>query len=173
MNGEQKIKKAYQSILNSDFEQAIIWFEEAIEQEPNNAIYHYKLSITYARSNKLIKALEHAEKASLLDCNNEEYLFHYEHLKAKELTKHAEAYFDQEDDQLHLAVILLKEATVLDPLSVEAWLLMGIAYAQLEEYSQAIQTLKEVLNLDPNHEIAKELLKQYKMMFKIYLQSYK
>ncbi|MDP5273829.1 tetratricopeptide repeat protein [Chengkuizengella axinellae] len=173
MDGEEKIKKAYESILNSDFEQAIEWFEEAIEQEPGNALFHYKLSITYARSNKLTKALEHAEKASSLDNSNEEYLFHYEHIKAKELVKRAEVYFDQNEDQLHLAIILLKEATYLDPLSVEAWLLMGIAYAQLEEYSQAIQTLKEVLNLDPNHEIAKELLKQYKMMFKIYLQSYK
>ncbi|WP_230876148.1 tetratricopeptide repeat protein [Paenibacillus validus] len=62
MDGELAIKKAYESILNHDFEQAIGWFERAIALNPNNASYHYKLSITYARSNKLSKAIRHAEQ---------------------------------------------------------------------------------------------------------------
>ena len=57
MNGENQIQKAYESILGHDFEKAIEWFEKAIAEEPNNAAYHYKLSITFARSNKLIKPL--------------------------------------------------------------------------------------------------------------------
>lgn len=173
MNGEEAIKKAYEAILKHDFEQAIAWFERAIELEPACAAYHYKLSITYSRSNKLVKAIEHAKRAVELDPEDEHYSFHYQHLQAKELTVQAERLFEESDDRfsrLWLAVALLKQAVDLDPLALEAFLLLGIAYARLEEYSSAIQAVKEMLKLDPNHAIGNRLLPEYEQKWKQYMQ---
>ncbi|MDT2191680.1 hypothetical protein [Paenibacillus larvae] len=57
MNGEQEIQKAYQALLDNDFEQAIDCFEQAVRRDPLNADFHYKLSISCARSGKLKKLL--------------------------------------------------------------------------------------------------------------------
>lgn len=161
MNGDQKIKKAYESILGHDFEQAIKWFEQAIQSEPNNAAYHYKLSITYARSNKLEKALKHAKNACELEPKKREYRFHLQHLQAKELIFRAEKYFDQTEIHLRKAITLLQQAISLDPLASEAFLLIGLAYAELNEYNEAVLAVKEVLKLDPQHDIADRMLKEY------------
>jgi tetratricopeptide (TPR) repeat protein len=161
MNGEEKIKKAYESILGNDFEQAIEWFEQAIELEPNNAAYHYKLSITYARSNRLEEAIKHADTALQMDAKHKEYRFHLQHLQAKKLVYKAEKYFDDSEENLSRAVSLLKQATRLDPLAAEAFLLMGLAYAELNEYNEAVRAMKEVLKLDPQHDTAARLQTEY------------
>jgi tetratricopeptide (TPR) repeat protein len=161
MNGEQLIKKAYESILGHDFEQAIEWFKQAIQLEPANAAYHYKLSITYARSNKLTYALKHAKMACHINSQDKEYRFHLQHLQAKELIYKAEKYFTPSEDDLRMAVSLLKQAIILDPLATEAFLLKGLAYAELNEYVQAVLAIQEVLKLDPQHDNAEKLLVEY------------
>jgi tetratricopeptide (TPR) repeat protein len=169
MDGEEKIKKAYEAILSHDFEQAIEWFERAIADDPNNASYHYKLSITYARSNKLGKALEHAQTACRLDLRHEEYKYHLQNLQAKELIQKAQTVLNMPSKQLHLAISLLKQAVRLDSLALEAYLLLSVAYAELEEYSKAIESMREVLKLDPQHEYAQTLLTEYQTQLKNYL----
>lgn len=164
MDGEQKIKKAYESILVHDFEQAIEWFEAAVEQEPNNAGYHYKLSITYARSGKLPKALGHAKLAYELEPEHEEYRFHLQHVQALLLGQVAEKMLEQ--GEVDLAISYLKKAVDFDPLSIEAYLLLAVAYAERRDYKASIQALQEVLKLDPRHEAAKELSKKYKQQLK-------
>ena len=52
MDGESCIRKAYEFIFNSDFEEAIHWFELAIEAEPDNASYYHKCAVSCARSGK-------------------------------------------------------------------------------------------------------------------------
>lgn len=158
MDGEQQIKKAYESILDQNFEQAIDWFEQAIAIEPNNADYHYKLSITYARSNKLSKAIEHAQTAVQLEMHNEVYRFHVQNLRAKDRIQQAEKYFTADKNQLYMAIHLLKEAILLDSLAWEAYLMLGLAYVELEQYHDAIQAIREVLKLNPDHEIAQKVL---------------
>ncbi len=167
MNGEKEIQKAYKSILDHDFEQAIEHFEQAIAKEPDNAAYHYKLSITYARSHKLDKAIEAAERACELDPKLDDYRFHLQNLQAKQLISQAEAFFD-DSVQLHMAITLLKQAIELDPLAVDAYLLMGMAYHGLGEYSRAIQSLHDALKLEPNHTIASKLLREVQQEFKAY-----
>lgn len=161
MDGEEEIKKAYESILNSDFRQAIDWFEQAIALEPDNAAYHYKLSITCARSNRLYRAIEHAEIAVRLDPDNETYRYHLRHLTARELVARAEKCFARNRDQLYMAAAYLKKAATLDPLNAEAYLLLAMAYAGLQEYADAAQALRELLRLYPQHESAKRLLDDY------------
>jgi tetratricopeptide (TPR) repeat protein len=169
MNGEQHIKRAYEAILENDFEQAIEWFEQAIRIDPRNAAYHYKLSITYARSGKLGKAIEHAETACELDKAHREYQYHLQNLQAKKLIQQSEHFLSQEKNQAHMAVALLKEAVKLDPLAIEARLLMALAYEKMNEFIPAIREIKEILKLDPNHEIAAKLLPKYLDKFKSYI----
>jgi tetratricopeptide (TPR) repeat protein len=161
LNGEQFVQRAYEAILQHDFEQAVSWFEQAIAAEPDNAAYHYKLSITYARNNRLEKAFVHARLAAKLDPNNPQYTYHLQNLRAKELVKQAETYFGKSPDQLYMAVELLKSAIMLDPLLVNGFLMLALAYAGLEEYAQAISAIRELLWLDPLHEIGQQLLQQY------------
>ncbi len=158
MDGEKEIKKAYEAILDHDFEQAIEWFKQAVALNPGNADYHYKLSITYARSHKLELATVHAKRARELDGDNDEYRFHLHNLNAMELVQQAKESLRQSEDQANLAVTLLDRAIALDPLNVEGHLLLGLAYAQLKDLTKAIQSVKEVLRLDPQHEIAQKLL---------------
>lgn len=166
MNENHKLKRAYQAILNSDFEEAAFWFEKAIESDPDNADYHYRLSITYSRSNKLNKALEHAETAARLDPDKELYQLHVELLHAKELVVRAEKSLEGRTAQPLLAIALLKQAVSLDPLSVEAYLLLGVSSASAGDYAQAVQALREALRLDPEQESALSLLPVYERKLK-------
>lgn len=169
MDGEAAIKKAYESILKHDFENAIAWFEQAIALNPQSAAYHYKLSITFARSNKLEKAIAHATQAVRLDPEDEHYSFHLQHLQAKQLIVQAEKLFNETDERLRLAIVLLQQAVELDPLSIEGFLLLGIAYSRLEEYSLAVKAVKELLKLDPQHAIGNQLLTDYELRWKQYM----
>jgi len=161
MGGEQSIQKAYESILEHDFEKAIEWFELAIKEEPDNAAYHYKLSITYARSGKLPKALEHAERACELDDAAVEYKYQLQHLKALEHIRSAEKLLEQ-PNRAELAAALLRQALAMDPLSIEAYVLLAYAYAQQADYMQALDALREALKLHPQHETALKLKEKYK-----------
>ncbi|PZE21923.1 tetratricopeptide repeat protein [Paenibacillus xerothermodurans] len=161
MDGEQEIKKAYASILMNDFEQAVEWFEQAIAIAPCNADFHHKLSITYARSNKLKPAVEHASLAVRLVPGEEQYRHHLQHLQAKELIQQAEKYLEESEPRLWEAISSLKQAVALDCLSTDAWLMLGLAYDRLREYDQAVLALKELLRLDPQHEIGITLLRQF------------
>ncbi|MFK7695723.1 tetratricopeptide repeat protein [Paenibacillus sp. HJGM_3] len=157
MSGNSNIKLAYQSILEHDFEQAIEWFQQAVLEEPDNAEFHYKLSITYARSNKLSPALMHAREAMRLDPT---YRTHYNHLRARELVKKAGRRMEQGIGDLQSAAEMLKRAIQLDGLFLEAYLLLGVAYTGLRRYASAAETLKEALRLDPMREDARHLLQQ-------------
>jgi len=161
MDGEEGIRRAYESILRGDFEQAIEWFEQAIALEPDNAAYHYKLSITCARSSRLSKAMEHAREALRLDPDNQAYTFHMNHLEAMEFAVQAEKLLEQQG-QAYMAAALLREAVRLDPLSSRAYLLLSVAYGEQEDFALAVQALQEALRLNPEDEMARKLLGKYK-----------
>jgi tetratricopeptide (TPR) repeat protein len=167
MNGEIQIQKAYESILGQDFEKAIEWFEKAIAAEPNNAAYHYKLSITFARNNKLLNAIEHAAKALELEKENEAYRYHLQVLHARELVDKAQKQLSIQSEHAERAIFLLKEAIVLDPLAIEAYLILGEAFAFRKDFTRAYQTVMEAVRLEPNHELANQqaALYQQKMKF--------
>lgn len=166
MNGEDQIQKAYESILSQDFEKAIEWFEKAITAEPNNAAYHYKLSITYARSNKLSNAIEHASKSTQLEQDNQVYRYHLQVLHARELVDKARRQLSTQSEHAERAIFLLKEAIVLDPLAIEAYLILGEAFAFRKDYGRAYQTVMEAVRLEPNHELAKQQAARYQQKMK-------
>lgn len=161
MDGAEPIKKAYEAILKGDFEEAVARFREAIALEPDNAAYHYKLSITCLRSNKHATALEHAREALRLAPEDASYAIHYDRLLAKENMLRAEAAMRQGGSQLYLAQAMLREACRLDPLAVEAKLLLAYACGELEDYNGAIAVLREADRLHPQHADVARLLQEY------------
>jgi len=122
VNGKKQIQQAYASILDNDFEQAIRSFEQAIKLEPDNPEYHFRLSITYARSGKLSSALKHAQRACELEPAHETYRYQLLHLQAMELVREAEKLAEAGGRRrLRQATRLLREAILKDPLSLEAY----------------------------------------------------
>ena len=162
MTAEECIHKAYQSILQGDFEQTIYWFEQAILMEPYNPNHHYKLSMTYTRSNRLSNALEQARLALQYDPSNEGYRTHLNFLMAKQRTQQAEKLLTQSIRETHYAILLLREAIQLDPLGIESYVMLAMAYAELKDYHQAIHMIKEAQQLDPYDIAIENLLAQYK-----------
>jgi tetratricopeptide (TPR) repeat protein len=156
MEGEKNIREAYASLLHHDFEQAIRWFERAVQEQPDNADYHHKLSISYARSGKLAKALKHAARACELDANAQEYRYHYGHLQALDLIRKAEKLMEREQAPKR-AAWYLEQAKALDPLSVEAHLLLAVIRLREGDYPRAAAELDEALALEPHHETARRM----------------
>ncbi|MFD2612046.1 tetratricopeptide repeat protein [Paenibacillus gansuensis] len=166
MDGEASVKKAYEAILNHDFEMAIEWFEEAIAIEPENAAYHYKLSITYSRSGKWAKAKEHAERACSLDPGQEEYKLQIRLLEAKGNVHQAERLAQGTSSDLLHAIKLLKKAIVMDPLLVQAYLLLAEIYREFAEFETAAAYAKEAYKLDPSNLAAAKLVQDCEAKFR-------
>lgn len=162
MKADDCIQKAYQCILNSDFEAAIRYFEQAIAQEPHVASHHYRCSVTHARSNHLDQAVQCAKRAIQLAPGQEEYVLHLHALEARQYTAEARRLLegDQRHDQAitHLALSLLTEAVRLDPLSGDALVLTALAYGELSRYDDAIRAIQEAQALLPHEEKLNRLL---------------
>lgn len=170
MSGEKELRKAYESILGQHYEEAVEWFQKAIEQDPGNGDYHYKLSITYARSGRIEEALAQAKEALRLDRGNVAYESQVRSLEAKRLCQTAEKLMEAGPVQDRLAVSHLRSAIKLDPLEDSAYVLLAAAYARMKEYKDAIATLRELLELDPEHKTAAAMLEEYKRLFIRYLE---
>ena len=164
MDGKNYIQRAYESIIGNDYEQAIEWFEKAVDGDPLNASYHYSLSITYARSNKLNKAVEHAMEACKLEPSMTNYQLHLNTLKSKQLLIKTEQWIYKDNEHIGEALQLLKNAVELDPLSVEALLMLALAYAVQDRYNEAVMALKEARKLDPQHKEVLQLLYDYRIL---------
>lgn len=159
MNGEHEMKQAYAAILESDFEQAIDWFERAIACDPHNASYRYRLSVTCARSGRLAKAIMHAGEAIQLDPDQEEYRQHADALEAKKLVQEAERALENHRGD-EAVIESLRTAIALDPLLVEARVLLAFTSWQTGREDEALGALQDALKLDPQHPEARRLLDQ-------------
>ncbi|MBM7564518.1 tetratricopeptide repeat protein [Paenibacillus sacheonensis] len=163
MEIESSIKKAYEAILSGDFELAIQRFEEAIELEPDNGAVYYKCSITCARSGKWQKALHYAEQAVLLDSGHEEYDYHLQTVRAKAMVSEAEQLLSQSSPvKTDQALSMLIEASRMDPLNMEALLLLGTIYASLRRYDEGAAYAREAVRLEPEHAAARSLYMELK-----------
>ncbi|AWB44987.1 hypothetical protein DCC85_12660 [Paenibacillus sp. CAA11] len=163
MRAEDYMQMAYQSILANDFEQAIRWFKRAIQEEPENGELHYRLSITYARSDKLDKAIRHAARAIVLSPNQQVYILHYQRLEAKDLTRRAVHLLQQRQDDdtqtAQEAADLLERAVKLDPLSANIHVWLALAYGELGHFHQALACVWEASALLQDDYAAVELKK--------------
>ncbi|MBB6690197.1 tetratricopeptide repeat protein [Cohnella xylanilytica] len=160
MNGESCVQQAYESILRGDFEAAAEWFERAVEAEPDNPSYYYKGSITLARSGKLPLALDYAKRAVELAPGEPAYELQLRMLRSRLRIAEARELLSANPPRTEPAIGLLKEAFRLDPLAADARLLLGIAYRMRGEYGRSIEALREALQLNPQYEEARRLLRE-------------
>jgi tetratricopeptide (TPR) repeat protein len=158
MDGETCLRQAYDAIFQGDFESAMFWFGQAIAIEPENAAFHYKGSITCARSGRLSQALEYATKAVELNPEDPAYLLNLRTITARQRILDVRNLLSQTAPDLEKSKELLKEAAHFDPLSAEARLLLGFVYRMQGDYRLALDNLRDALQLEPGHEDARRLL---------------
>lgn len=157
--GKDYVREAYHAILHNDFNRAIKLFQSAIQCEPDNASYHYKLSFTYARSNKIDEAVEEAEKAVQLRPEVQLYRYHLQSLKSRQLTYDAFSRMQKGAKEKNI-YLMLSDAIHLDPLNMEARLLLAELYYQAGDNKQAVKIINEILRVHPHHREAKKFLQQ-------------
>ncbi|WP_379353457.1 MULTISPECIES: tetratricopeptide repeat protein [unclassified Paenibacillus] len=157
MDGESCIKKAYEFIFQSDFEGAIYWFEQAIAADPENAGYYHKCAVSCARSGKWSKAKIYADVAEKLEPGNEEYRYHSQLIQSQLLLAEAKGLVASTPPDLKEAAELLRHAATLDPLSFEAFYLLGMVCLTEGRLDEAIIHAREALRLDPQHSSARRL----------------
>lgn len=173
MKQDNYIQKAYHSILQNDFEEALRWFEAAILANPGDAEVHYRCSITYGRSGRLEQAIRHAKEAVNLHSDKQEYHLHLQHLEALELVQKArkmvEGKTGADPIELYQAIGLLKLAIIKDPLYSEAYVWLALVYSEMNEHPLAIATLKEVIGLYPQESGLQHLMEELKKRLKLYV----
>ncbi len=160
MDGEAYVRQAYEAILQGDFELALHGFQQAIAAEPSNASYYYKGSVTCARSGKLPLAMAYALKALELAPEDPTYELHYRTIKAKQLISDARLRLQAAAPNMELCIEELKEATRLDPLAVDAYLLLGVVYRLRQDYRSSLAYLREAESLEPQSEEVRRLLRE-------------
>lgn len=169
MNGESCIRKAYDYILNNDFEQAIYWFEQAIAADPDNAAYYHKCAVSCARSGKWSKARVYADIAEKLDPANEEYRYHSKVIQAQLMLAEARGLLAVMPPRLQEAADLLHRAANLDPLSFDIWYTLGMVYATIGNFDEALEHVREAVRLNPEHSAGKRLFADIKRKRRMHL----
>jgi len=160
MDGDTCLRQAYDAIYQGDFESAAYWFGRAIELEPGNAAYYYSASITCARSGKLQLAMDYALKAVELEPDEPSYRLNQRMILSKQRIAEVRQLLSQPAPDVASGIALMREAVQLDPLSAEANLVLGVLYRMQRNYSQALDSLREALQLEPGLEEAKRLMKE-------------
>lgn len=162
MDNDDGLRPAYEAILQGDFEAALRLFEQAIAREPDNATYYYKASITSSRNGKIAQAAAYARKAAELKPEDPDYRLHLQAMLARERLLDTKKALEQPSPAWDQCAEWLNEALRYDPLSVEGWLLLGVVYRGLRNYRSALAALREALQLEPQQEAARRLMKDIK-----------
>ncbi|MGM1020535.1 MAG: tetratricopeptide repeat protein [Bacillota bacterium] len=163
MKAEEYVQKAYQCILQNNFEQAVEWFEKAISAQPDHAEHYFRCSVTYARSGRIEQALAYAGDAVRLAPQQDEYVLHLHTLEARQQTEKARKMLDVDKASPQVrrdAILLLERAIVLDPLCGDAFMLLALVYAEMNEYKLAVQAAREAAALFPHNEQLANLMKK-------------
>lgn len=158
MDGDTCLRQAYEAIFQGDFESAMLWFQQAIEIEPENPAYYYKASITCARSGKHSLAMTYAQRAVELEPEDKTFQLHLRMITSKQRIMDARNALTSKSPDIEQSMKWLREAAQLDPLSSQARLLLGIAYRMKRDYRRSLECLRDALQLDPQHDETKRLL---------------
>ncbi|MBO8170736.1 MAG: tetratricopeptide repeat protein [Bacillaceae bacterium] len=159
VTGEDYIHRAYNAILQKDYRLAVYYFKKAIQSDPDNASYRYKLSITHARNNDLAEALKEAEAACYLNPDVPLYRQHLDSMKSRYLTQKAHDAMEKGEETTAIES-LLQQAISLNPLNTDAKLLLSDVYEKQGELTKAQKQLYEIIELQPHHQIARKHLSQ-------------
>ena len=124
---------------NSDYDNAIKQFSEAIRLYPNNAQGYAWRGETYRLMDRLDEAIRDFDVAIRLDHNNA-----WNYFTSRGSVYAWKGNFDE-------AIRDLDEAIRLNPSNSWAFAYRGYAYWMKSQYDTAIRDLNEAIRLDPNH----------------------
>jgi len=112
-------------------------YKEAIELDPDYADAHLNLGMTYADLDKRDEAKAELKIAMNLDAQDP-------------VARHELAALHMDDADYRSAIALLNEVTRLEPENNEAWLDLGICYAQKGFYEEAERCYGKARELSPD-----------------------
>jgi tetratricopeptide (TPR) repeat protein len=144
------VHEAYSAIFQQDFKRATDSFCKAIRIQPKNHALYYKLSITYARNNKLEKAIHSISEAISLSEGNYVYLLHLQTLLIRKVVSEAKSALTKKQDVSKYIPELTKYIE-LDPLHLELKWIMGLIFLSLGEYTKADEQMEAIIQVDPEH----------------------
>lgn len=163
------------------YDELISSYKKLIDLNPSDADYHNNLGTVYKRKKQPKDAIESFQKAVTLKSDNPIYT-HNLASGYVDLGKYAEAkdtlqtfnktYPNNNYIDIHLLLADLylrdtdwekvvsecKQAIKIDEKSIVAHKMLGIAYYTMNQYELAEETLNQTLTLDPNDQVAKDLL---------------
>jgi len=128
-------------------EDAFQSFQKAVTLKPDNPIYTHNLASAY------IDLEDSAGARNILQAFNQAYPNH-NYLNIHLLL--ADLYL--RDTDWEKVVSACKQAIRIDEKSIVAYKMLGIAYYNTNQYELAEETLNQTLTLDPNDQVAKDLL---------------
>lgn len=167
--------------LEGKYAEAILDYQEALKLDPNAGIY-YALAKDYFRLNKLLPALENSQKAVELESENTEYLTLLgtvysmsRNIDSAEVVFNKIIQIDSTNINAHFNLAQLYEAKqplkalnsynkILQITGQEWNILLKIAELneRLGKVDETIETVKELLNLNPsNLQLQKLLIESY------------
>ena len=160
-------------ILNNDhnYEEALKLKKRLVELAPENALYHYSLSVTLYQLKRYEEALEASRKALEAEPYNQEYISfrgvilhemkRYEEAvqaarKALEFDPDNARYLNNMGIALHEmgcyeeALEASRRALELDPDNARYYSCIGVALYQLKRYEEALEASRKALEFDPD-----------------------
>jgi superkiller protein 3 len=167
---EEYFVKGFNAQENGAYDQAMDYYQKAIELTPQDAIVYNKMGAAYAAKSDYTQAMIYFKKALEIDPNN---AYAYNNLgnvyaSIKEYTQaiycfqkailiapyEAYAYnnlgnaYSSQHNYVN-AIEQYMQAVKIDPSFAGAYSNMGTAYADLQNYNQAIDCYNKAISLDP------------------------
>ncbi|MAQ76724.1 MAG: hypothetical protein CL613_10385 [Aquimarina sp.] len=132
------------------YETAMTYYDKALQIAPNYDFLYINIGILKNATNKRDEAELNFKKAIQLNSLNDLTHFYY-------------AKFLKEQNRLNEAISSINEAVKLSPLSIRNNILKLNLLVELEYWDQAKKTAKEILEIDPDNTIAKNVLSTKKL----------
>lgn len=157
--------------FNSDYEQAVSYFRNAIAEEPNSVVYHTNLTDSYVKLNRYDDAITSCQKVLDLEPDNADYLntlgnIYYWTDRSQEAIEWYEKAIEYSPDTavyysnlglshrtLHNwmeAETAYQKALELDPKNPDHLNMLGVVNYGMSKDEQAINYYKKAIELDPN-----------------------
>jgi tetratricopeptide (TPR) repeat protein len=116
---------------------AIKYYEKALELKPKNAVVHYNLGSAYHKTGQLEKAITFYERTIQLNPSPSAY----NNLGSALLEK----------GQIDEGIICYKKALQIDPNYANAYCNMGVAFREKRQIDEVIISFYKTIRLNPNH----------------------
>ena len=123
--------------FQGDYTQAITYYQEALQINPNSALAYRNLGAAYGLLSQYQAAVKYYQEALNIEPNYAEA--HY-----------GIGYYYLGLGQYQEAIKHNQKLLQLSPDNIDAFLNIGLAYEKLGQYQQAIKYYQQTLNLDPN-----------------------